>query len=56
MPPQQRFVQVMSAALMAVALLTACRKEVPPPPLPKPEKTPKPTVAAVAVGAIWRVG
>lgn len=55
MKPQQRIVQVMSAALIAVALLTACRKEVPLPPVPTPEKDPKPTAQA-AEAPLWLVG
>ena len=38
-----RFAQLMTAALLAMAALTACRKEVPAP-LPAPDQVPKPTV------------
>ena len=41
MKPQQSLVQLMSGALIAVAALTACRKEVPLP-KPAPEEVPKP--------------
>jgi hypothetical protein len=56
-----RFAQVMTGALLAAAALAACRKEVPPPPLPTPDKEPRPTVhvgyhAAAGPGATpWRV-
>ena len=52
-----RFVQLMTATLIAVATLAACRKEVPPPPTPTPtpDQNPKPTVgAAGAVLVAWR--
>ncbi|MEO6280357.1 hypothetical protein [Roseateles sp.] len=39
-----RIAQLMTGALIAVGGLAACRKEVPPPPLPTPDKAPKPTV------------
>jgi len=46
MSPRQRLQQMTAAALVAVAALTACRKEVPPPPgpdeLPKPKLTSSP--------------
>ncbi|WP_457419901.1 hypothetical protein [Roseateles sp. P5_E7] len=38
-----RLVQLMTGALVAMAALTACRKEVPTP-LPSPDQAPKPTV------------
>jgi hypothetical protein len=38
-----RLAQLMTAALIAVAALTACRKEVAPP-LPAPDEVPKPNV------------
>ena len=40
-----RFAQLMTGALVAMAALTACRKEVPAP-LPSPDQAPKPTVQA----------
>jgi hypothetical protein len=43
MSPRQRLQQMTAAALVAVAALTACRKEVPPP--PGPQELPKPKVA-----------
>ncbi|MGQ3051016.1 MAG: hypothetical protein ACT6S0_04460 [Roseateles sp.] len=44
MRPQQRLVQVMSGIVITLAVLTACRKEVPPPnPIPAPDRLPKPT-------------
>lgn len=45
MKPQQRLVQLMSGAVIAVAALTACRKEVPLP-KPAPDEVPKPKVDA----------
>lgn len=39
-----RLAQVMTTALVAATALAACRKEVPPPPLPTPDKAPRPTV------------
>ena len=44
MPPRQKFQLLTMAALVAVVALTACRKEVPPP--PGPEEVPKPKAAA----------
>lgn len=38
-----RYPQLMTGALIAIAALAACRKEVPAP-LPTPERDPKPTV------------
>lgn len=44
MKPQQRLLQITSGVVIAVAALSACRKEVPPPnPTPAPERQPKPT-------------
>lgn len=40
MSPRQRFQQMTAAALVAVAALSACRKEVPPP--PTPDEVPRP--------------
>lgn len=51
MKPKQRLVQVMSAALVALAALSACRREVPQPPTPVPERTPKPTVVLTQFAA-----
>ena len=47
MKPRKRLVQLTSAALVAVAVLTACRKEVPPP-APTPNEVPKPKVTTWA--------
>lgn len=50
-----RFVQLTTALLIAVAALAACRKEVQPP-IPTPDRTPKPTVDAGArSAALWLV-
>ena len=46
MLPRQRFQQLTLTVLVAVAGLTACRKEVPPP--PGPDELPKPKVASSA--------
>ncbi|KQW44704.1 MULTISPECIES: hypothetical protein [unclassified Roseateles] len=44
MKPQQRLLQVTSGIVITLAVLTACRKEVPPPnPIPAPDRLPKPT-------------
>ena len=40
-----RFAQLMTGALVAMAALTACRKEVPAP-VPKPDEVPRPTTLA----------
>jgi hypothetical protein len=54
-----RFAQLMTGVLIALAALAACRKEVPPPPIPKPDKEPQPTVQARQVAgagpAVFRV-
>ena len=47
MKPQQRLLQVVSCAVLAMAALTACRKEVPLP-TPSPDRDPKPTLQANA--------
>ena len=52
MKPQQRLAQLTTGVLIAVAALTACRKEVPPPPLPKPEEVPKPKVEMAQFAAV----
>lgn len=44
MPPRQKFKQMTIAGLVAVAALAACRKEVPPPPVP--DELPRPKVAS----------
>ena len=44
MSPRQRFQLLTVSALVAVVALSACRKEVPPP--PKPDEMPRPKVAA----------
>ncbi|MDR7270632.1 hypothetical protein J2X20_003290 [Pelomonas saccharophila] len=44
MPPRHRFQHLTVAALVAVAALSACRKEVPPP--PSPDELPRPKVAS----------
>jgi hypothetical protein len=50
-----RLAQMMTAALIAVAVLTACRKEVAPP-LPGPDEVPKPKVAAGSFASANSVG
>ncbi len=50
MPPRQRFQQLTAAVLVAVAGLTACRKEVPPP--PRPDEVPRPKAAASSAYAL----
>lgn len=52
-----RFAQLTAGGLIAVAALTACRKEVPLP-LPAPDPLPKPTVqarylASAGSAALW---
>jgi len=52
-----RLAQLMTGALIAMAALTACRKEVPTP-LPSPDQSPKPTVqtsyfASAGSTALW---
>lgn len=42
MPPRQKFKLFTAFALVAVAALAACRKEVPPPPVP--DELPRPKV------------
>ena len=44
MPPRHRLLQLTAAALVAVAALTACRKEVPPP--PGPDELPRPKLVS----------
>ncbi|MGM9482032.1 hypothetical protein ACS5PN_12670 [Roseateles sp. NT4] len=46
MPPRQKIQLLTVAALVAVVALTACRKEVPPP--PGPQELPKPKANASA--------
>lgn len=43
-----RLARLMTGTLIAVAALSACRREVPPPPTPTPtpDRDPKPTVQA----------
>lgn len=52
-----RFAQLTAGGLIAVAALSACRKEVPAP-LPTPDPSPKPTVqasylASAGGAALW---
>lgn len=48
-----RFVQLTAVLLIAVAALAACRKEVQPP-LPTPDRTPKPEVdAGTRAAVLW---
>ena len=44
-----RLMQVMTGLLVAVAALTACRKEVPAP-VPKPDEVPRPTTMLALAG------
>lgn len=44
-----RFVQVMTGLMIAVAALSACRKEVPVP-VPKPDEVPRPTTQVAWAG------
>ena len=54
MKPGPRFVQLTSVAMLTIAALAACRKEVPSP-TPSPDRDPKPTVQATAYAALHRV-
>ena len=52
-----RLAQLMTGAVVAMAALTACRKEVPAP-LPSPDQAPKPTLqtshyASARTAALW---
>lgn len=50
MPPRQRLQLLTASALVAVAALSACRKEVPPP--PGPDEVPKPRAADASTYAL----
>lgn len=45
MKPRQRFVQLVSALVLGMLAMTACRKGVPPP--PTPDEVPRPKTIAV---------
>lgn len=50
MKPEQRIVQLMSGVVITLAMLAACRKEVPPlNPTPAPDRLPKPMTSQAAV-------
>ncbi len=47
-----RLLQLMTGLVVALAALTACRREVPTPPAPIPDKEPRPSVST-AYAAAW---
>jgi hypothetical protein len=50
MKPRQRFAQLVSALVLGLLAMTACRKGVPPPPTPDEVPRPK-TIAVIALDA-----
>ena len=53
MPP--RLLPVMMGALIAASALVACRKEVPPPPVPAPDTAPRPVTLAVYLALVTQL-
>lgn len=53
MRPGQRLLQLLAGVTVAIAALSACRREVPPPPTPTPipDRDPAPSVHFARLGA-----